>query len=268
MLIAVDIGNSRMKFGLFERHSPQGASIPELPVCLRSLAIRLEQPLPWDELTRWAAAAPVAISQVIVAAVNPRGVEALLAGWPQTGWPEPRLLRRPEELPLKIDVAAPERVGIDRLLNAVAGNILRPPGQALVIIDSGTATTVDYVSDSGVFEGGAILPGFELSARALHAYTALLPLISTEDLAMNPPPALGNSTRAALQSGIFWGQIGAIKEIASRLSAGAGGDPLILLTGGAAPLLEPHLTPPPRHEPRLALQGLALAAKYDSHGQQ
>jgi type III pantothenate kinase len=133
------------------------------------------------------------------------------------------------------------------------------------VISSGTATTVDYVSAAGHFCGGAILPGFDLCAKALHEYTELLPLIrmdSVLDSEMSPAE-LGRNTQAAITSGLYWGHVGAVKELMRRLMLGGDPhiEPLILLTGGAAPLLYPHLPTIVRHEPHLSLQGLAVVAR-------
>jgi type III pantothenate kinase len=151
------------------------------------------------------------------------------------------------------------KVGIDRLLNAVAANILRPEGRPAILVDTGTATTVDYITAQGAFAGGAILPGFELSARALHDYTALLPLVSIDELATGLHEPVGTNTRQALRSGLFWGQLGAVRELIGRLHDRSAAPPFLLLTGGGASLLAAHL-PEARLEPHLALQGLKHVA--------
>jgi type III pantothenate kinase len=129
----------------------------------------------------------------------------------------------------------------------------------MVIIDSGTATTVDVVSTQGAFEGGAILPGFQLCSRALHQYTALLPRIANDELT-GPPPPLGKNTRDAIRSGLFWGQLGAVKELVRHLRQQLPDEPMIVVTGGAGRLLAPQF-PKALHEPYLALQGLAIVGQ-------
>jgi type III pantothenate kinase len=148
---------------------------------------------------------------------------------------------------------------MDRILKAVACNVIRPPDQPALVIDTGTATCVDAISTDGAFEGGAILPGFELCARALHQYTALLPYISVDELVEESHEPLGHGTREALRSGLVWGQVGAIKELVQRLSQRWETDPLLLLTGGGAPLLTAHLAGA-LWQPQLSLQGLAVVA--------
>ena len=108
-------------------------------------------------------------------------------------------------------------VGIDRLLAAVAANRLRNPKRPAVIVDLGTAITVDLVDAEGVFRGGAILPGIAISARAMHDYTDLLPHIPMAELE-EPPPALGRATVPAMRSGLYWGAVGAVRELIERLA--------------------------------------------------
>ena len=93
---------------------------------------------------------------------------------------------------MKINLEQPNHAGIDRILNAVACNTIRPAGTPAVIVDTGTATTVDAISPDGAFEGGSILPGFELCARALHQYTALLPFVTIDELCNESHEPLGD----------------------------------------------------------------------------
>src|SRR5262249_49663366 len=150
---------------------------------------------------------------------NPAGIERLLSHWPVPVWAAATLIERAADLPLVVNLDHPDRVGIDRLLDAVAANVLRAPEQAAIVIDSGTATTVDLVSAAGAFEGGATLPGLELGARALHQYTALLPLIDVPKMLEQPRVApLGKDTPRAMESGLWHGQVGAIRELTARLA--------------------------------------------------
>jgi type III pantothenate kinase len=127
----------------------------------------------------------------------------------------------------------------------------------MIIVDSGTATTVDVISTTGAFEGGAILPGFQLCSRALHQYTALLPRISNDEIVGEPPAALGKNTRDALRSGLFWGQLGAVRELIRHLRETLPSEATIVVTGGAGRLIAPQL-PGALHYPYLALQGLVI----------
>ncbi|MBC8291493.1 MAG: type III pantothenate kinase [Planctomycetes bacterium] len=261
--IAIDIGNSRIKIGRFTHGE---GSLPE---CCESHVFLLS-----DE-SGWATAVGRLAEEShpragVIAGSNHTGIEAFLKSWP-AAWPQPIEIRSSEHFPLEINVDEPRRVGLDRLLNSVAVNRLRDDRPAddrpAVIVDCGTATTVDCVSASGAFEGGAILPGFGLSARALNEYTDALPLVSFEELASQAaatetlgPAAFGKNTRAAIQSGIFWGQIGAIRELVERMTAGGSCSPQLFLTGGGSSTLAPFL-PDAVHCPFLPLQGMLLVAK-------
>jgi type III pantothenate kinase len=252
-ILVVDAGNTRVKLGTFDACA---LSPRALPVCLQSAAVPTGAALSWSEFTS-------PITRSIVTGSNPREVDRLVEEWP-VAWPPPERLVERNQLPITIDVDFPEKVGIDRLLQAIAANVVREPDQPAVIISSGTATTVDYVDAQGRFCGGAILPGFELCAKALHEYTALLPLIEMSTILSDDaaPAELGRNTEAAIRSGLYWGHVGAVKELMRRLMhvGDAHHHPLLLLTGGAAPLLHPHLPTIVRYEPHLALQGLALVA--------
>src|SRR6185295_3956598 len=112
-------------------------------------------------------------------------------------------------------VEEPARVGIDRLLAALAANHLRRPERAAIVADLGTAITVDLLSENGTFEGGAILPGIGMSSRALAEQTDALPRVAIEP-SQGTPTSLGKSTEAAIRSGLYWGTIGAMSELIGR----------------------------------------------------
>jgi type III pantothenate kinase len=164
------------------------------------------------------------------------------------------------DLPLVVRLDQPERVGIDRLLGAVAVNRLRNRDRAAVVIDLGSAITVDSIDVDGAFLGGAILPGIGMSARAMYRQTDQLPLIAMNELDA-PPPALGRSTIEAMQSGLFWGAVGGMKELLTRLAADHKGAVEVFLTGGAAPSVAKLIHPDAKHVPHLVLAGIALVVE-------
>lgn len=260
LLVTIDVGNSRIKLGLFAQ-SPGTMLGQQLPAYIRSMAVDVDAEIPWHDLAQWAARTSGVINSVVLGGVNPRGRDKVLDGWPLTCWPDPVVIDNPFILPLSIHVDSPRAVGVDRLLNAVAANVIRPAGKAMIIVDSGTATTVDVVSAEGAFEGGAILPGFQLCARALHQYTALLPHIANDELAAHTPEPLGKNTRDAIRSGLFWGQLGAVKELVRHLQQQQAEAAFTVVTGGAGRLLVPELPRVVMHQPYLALQGLVIVAQ-------
>jgi len=155
-------------------------------------------------------------------------------------------------------VAEPGRVGIDRLAAAAAAAVAKAPGRGAVVVDCGTATTVDLVSAAGVFLGGAILAGPGLLARALAEGTSRLPEVAA--LETGPPPPLpGRSTQAAIAAGIGWGMRGAVARLVAEAQTALSGDCEVFLTGGSAGIVRDAL-PGAIEIPELVLAGIALAA--------
>ena len=259
-LIAVDVGNSRIKLGLFDR----GAEIAAAVEPIRILELPAED---WDidRLKNWLPSGPI-WPEWWVATVN-RPAAARLVDWigreeGLTPSGHPVRVRRlsAENLPLAVGVEHPERVGIDRLAAATAADRLRTPRRAALVVDAGSAITVDFVSADGVFLGGAILPGMNMASRALHEFTDLLPLVPPGKLD-DPPAPLGISTVTAIRSGLYWGAIGAVRELARGMSAGCPAPPEVFLTGGAASMMSRAFDRPVQMLPHLVLSGIALARR-------
>lgn len=263
LIIACDVGNSRVKYGLFRQRDLPVEQGDPLPSCVATQVVPRGDSVDWAEFRAQVDVDSSTAKFVgIIAGTDRKGVAAAQDDWPRDWASEPTVVERPDSLPVDVRLPEPSKVGIDRLLNAIAANVLRSRHAPAIVVDSGTATTVDAVDAEGAFRGGVILPGFELSARALHRYTALLPLIEIEEIAPDGPPPLGRETRSALHSGLYWGQLGAVRELITRLSAdesiAGGAPPAVYLTGGGATLLKAHL-PNAEWKPYLSLQGLACA---------
>lgn len=144
----------------------------------------------------------------------------------------------------------PKEVGADRLVTAL-GATKRYEGN-LIIIDSGTATTFDVVSEDGYFEGGVISPGINLSMRALHDAAAQLPRIEIK----RPEKVIGTSTVSAMQSGVFWGYIGLIDGLVERIIEEAGRPFTVIGTGGIASLFEGASKTIEHYDSHLTIDGL------------
>ncbi len=249
-LVAVDVGNTRIKLGVFEEP--------------------LARPLPHPKGTLsvghdWTAAGldafltlPPADYTWAIASVNRPACNHLVR-WLHERQAADVWQMEHTDLPVVAEVARPDHVGMDRLANVVAVNQLRAADEPAIVIDMGTALTVDLVNRAGAFAGGAILPGVAMSARALHEFTDLLPLVEVAE----PPPAVGTSTPAAMCSGLYWGAVGAVRELVAQFFD----EPTaaeIFLTGGAGPLFANVLAGeserPPQFVPHLTLAGLAIAA--------
>lgn len=256
-LVAVDIGNTRLKLGLFAE--PPGDPPGQLPAPERTLDVRDEQ---FEAIADWLD--PHDVSQVgwWIGSVW-RAMTTEFVDWLRRREAVgPIVLLCCEDLPLTVDLPRPDMAGIDRLLAAVAANHLREPTRPAIVVDLGTAVTVDLISSEGAFQGGAILPGIAMSARALHEFTDLLPRFEMKEL-HDPPPVVGQDTIAAMRSGLFWGTVGAARELAARMSPD-GTQTQVFLTGGAAPSVADLLASDARFEPDLTLSGIALTAASHS----
>jgi type III pantothenate kinase len=254
-LIAVDIGNSRIKLGLFDQPSDNRRFLePTRTLELTSENWQAERILTWlpkdSAKLEWA-----------IASVN-RPVAAGLLHWigeNQTDKVIP--LGKLHEvtyksLDLRILVEQPDRVGIDRLLGAVAANLLKSPTSPAITISVGSAIVVNSIGTDGAFRGGAILPGIGMAARAMHVFTDALPQIPMDELS-DAPPAIGNSTIPAMRAGLYWGAVGAMRELITRMSEQDKTKPEIFLTGGAAPSVAEVLDLAARHIPYLVLGAIA-----------
>ena len=247
-VLAVDVGNNQIKLALFA--SGRADAIPG-PDRVSSIASAEQD---FDRLADWL---PVATIDWCVASVH-RDTERRLAAWVEEHRPQDPYRRlENEHLPIEIRVDAPDCVGTDRLLAGVAVNRLRRQDRPAVVVDAGSAITVDLVSAEGRFEGGVILPGFGMSANALARGTDLLPLVE-RPVPSEAPPVLGKSTVGAIRSGLFWGTVGAVREVVSRLARDLGVQPQLFVAGGDAEKLAPYLAKDVQIIPALVLAGIAI----------
>jgi type III pantothenate kinase len=168
---------------------------------------------------------------------------------------EPLVARASLDWGFEIRMDNPEEVGADRLLNALAAHhTYKGP---LVVIDFGTATTFDVVAADGAYIGGIIAPGINLSIEALHRAAARLPRIGIG----RPQSVIGRSTVPAMQSGIYWGYVGMVEGLVTRIQAEFGAKLKVIATGGLAPLLAEGTTVIGTIDPDITLNGLRMLAE-------
>jgi type III pantothenate kinase len=242
--VVVDVGNTRIKWGLCSADAVIAtASLPP------------DDPAAWQEQAQRWQLAPRLLW--VLSGVDPLRRERL-ASWLVERGDVVHVVESPEQLPLQILLEHPQKVGIDRLLDAVAANARRRPGVAAVVIDAGSAVTVDRVDAAGAFRGGAILPGFRLMAKSLHDYTALLPCIEPP---RGAPAVPGTSTVQAMQAGIFWAVAGGIRALVEQMAAGDAVGPDVFLTGGDAAVLRPVLGEGVIFWPEMTLEGIRRTAE-------
>jgi len=263
-LVASDIGNSRIKLGRFDR----GPKMPELPQPTATLELPLTSKagdFNAAPLAAWCDSELGLDADWLISSVHRGATDQLITAVTSLGkqighaWPLRQIAF--EEVPLVVEVDAPERVGMDRLMGAVAADRLRPADRAAIVVDLGTATKLCLLTDVGAFAGGAILPGLAMSARALEEQTDALPHVEVDHW-QRPPLVLGRATVPAIESGIFWGTVGAVRELIAQLSKPLESPPLVLVTGGGSQLVAEVLAEDGsldlRHEPHLVLSGIAI----------
>lgn len=241
MLLAIDVGNSLTKFGLYgpggliaaaRTNRDRGEGTPGLPKGILKASVRPDS--------------------AIIASVVP-GIETeygRLIG--EEFGIETESVDHSLDFGLSIRYNPPEDCGIDRLLAAAAAAELH--GTPCVVCDFGTATTIDAVDKDRTFLGGTISPGIGVLADSLHGKTAKLPLVVIGE----PPGVIGDSTANSIRSGIFYGYSGLVDGLIGRISKELGGDPSVVATGGHAGLIAPASRFIGSIEPDLVLEGLAI----------
>ncbi|MCA9034143.1 MAG: type III pantothenate kinase [Planctomycetaceae bacterium] len=303
-VLAIDVGNTRAKFGLFrckvgaksesasEKHEFGSANrhsaaspIESVPAAIAIVASVLEKAVaPGEMLREWTRSLPCDLPKIAVVAgseVDQR--DQLVSDWPLDRC-RPVVIDHFGQIPIGVDVEMPDRVGIDRLLDCWAAWQMTGCRNAVIAVDSGTATTVDLLTSDGIFRGGSILPGLRLSAHAMHDYTARLPLLNTDAEQIELPLLPGRNTEDAMRAGLFIGQLGAVRELVQRLNEAncrigrtTSGSPVatelasgpetstppsLFVTGGGGRQLVRHL-PGALFVDSLALHGLAMLAPIE-----
>jgi len=242
--MVLNAGNSRLAVGVFVAG--------ELTYVLR---VGHEQRSEWPARIKeaWGKIAEQEGAAVAGASVNPPLVESLEHAVEQATGQRVQWVGRDIDLPIKVLTDVPAETGVDRVLNVAAA--FEQMGKACVVVDAGTAVTVDCCNDEGDFLGGAIAPGAALQLAALHAHTAKLPNVAFA----TPTDVYGRSTDQAMLHGTYYGLRGLVKELAENYATDLGFWPDIIATGGDAPKLFENWELVHAIAPDLTLYGIALA---------
>ena len=252
MLLAVDAGNTNVVFALVDGREIKArwriATDPRRTA--DEYAVWLSQLLSLEGHTR------SDVDAVIISTVVPRalhnlevlaskyfGGSALIAG------------RAPMEWGVALDVDEPQSLGADRAVNTIAAHALHAGD--LIVIDFGTATTLDVSDFNGAYKGGIIAPGINLSLDALVSAAAKLPRIAIEAPTGNKS-VIGRNTVDQMNIGIYWGYIAMIEGLVARMKAEIGRPAKVIATGGLATLFEQNTAVFDAIEPDLTIQGLAI----------
>ena len=234
MLLAIDCGNTNTGFAVYEDTNCVGSwrTSTNISRTADEYAVWLKQLLAFKGLVT------NDIKGIIIANVVPETSFNLISLCEKYFEIRPMVVGKTGvDLGIIIDIDDPKEVGADRVVNAV-GALDRYTG-SLIVVDFGTATTFDVVDADGTYRGGVIAPGINLSLEALYNAAARLPRISIKETRNSVAPisllnVIGKSTKAAMHSGIFWGYIGLIEGIVTRIKNEFAKPMTVIGTGGLA----------------------------------
>jgi len=252
-IIAVDIGNTNIAIGLFIDdkedfvESFPGGSRKKLADGLKSA---------WQKI-------PIAESSkekkrdgvIVVSSVKPVWTKLIQEIAKDDLDEDIYIIGKDIPLPMVLWVDEPKKVGTDRVVSAAAAYAVVE--DAVVVADFGTAVTIDLVDQNGVFLGGVICPGFEISAKALKDNTAQLPNIKVT----KPKAPYGKNTVDAINCGLYYSIVGALQEVVRRYAEEVGKWPQTIITGAAAKVIADDCEFVDNYVPNLVVKGIVLAYK-------
>lgn len=256
MLVAVDVGNTQTVVGLFGPGDGPAGSGPELAYHWRvaTVASRTadEMALLVDQLFQLQGLDPTeVITGLAVSSVVPR-LRSALREMSEKWFDVHAVIVEPGvRTGMPILYENPKEVGADRIADAVAA--FERFGGPTIVVDFGTATTFEVVSQKGEYLGGVILPGIEISLEALFTRAALLPRVEL----VEPRSVLARNTVESLQSGVIYGFAAQVDGLCALLVEEVG-PATVVATGGLASLIAPHSKAIEHHEPWLTLEGLRI----------
>jgi len=248
MLLTIDIGNTTIAIGLF-----QGKKL------IRDWRIMTDRGKTSDEfmvllvsLFQYAKIDLKKVKGIIISSVVPPLTPIFQSAGENLFAVRPLVVGPGLRTGMPILYENPLEVGADRVVAALAA--YEKYGGPCIVVDFGTATTFDAVSDRGEYLGGAIAPGIQISAEALYLKTAKLPRIEIR----KPKKAIGRTTVASMQSGLYFGYIGLVDKIVSEVKGELGKKAAVISTGGFGGQITPEIGAIDHFEPNLVLDGLRI----------
>lgn len=254
MLLAIDVGNTNVVFAIFDGRKlkarwriatdPRRTGDEYAVWLMQLLSIRGIERSAIDQIIV-STVVPRALHNIEVLAHNYFNVEPLVAGQGKADYA------------MDIDVPDPRSLGADRAVNAIAAHA-KYPGD-LIIVDFGTATTLDAVDFNGAYKGGIIAPGINLSLDALVGNTAKLPRIAIRK--PDSTSVIGTNTEDQMLIGVFWGYVAMMEGLIARMKAQIGRPAKVIATGGLAILLAEATDSFDTVDADLTLDGMAILAQ-------
>ncbi len=248
MLLAIDVGNTNTVLGVFDRatlrhhwriETAQQRTYDEYGILVRQLFAS-------------AGLDGAKVSAIAISSVVPTLSFALEQMSRRYFSAKPLFVGPGVKTGMPILYENPREVGADRVVNSVAAYHRWRCG--LIVVDFGTATTFDAVSQKGEYLGGAICPGVSISMEALFRRASKLPRVEF----VRPPHVIGKNTVASIQSGLVYGYVGLVDGICARMEAELGFTPKVVATGGLAPLIAAASHAISEVDEHLTLEGLRL----------
>jgi type III pantothenate kinase len=254
MILAIDVGNTQTVLGLFEGETLDGHWRISTDATLTADELRVKigglltaEGRSWSDVRR-----------LIVSSVVPKLSDAYDEMARDATGVAPMTVGPGLKTGLQVRYDNPHEVGADRIVNAVAA--MARFGTPVVIVDFGTATTIDVVDASGAYIGGAIAPGLETSAEALFSKAARLSKVDLED----PGMVIGRNTRASVQAGLVIGEAVRVDGLVRRAWAELGGETPVVATGGLAERISPLCETVTEVVPDLTLEGLIAVYRLNA----
>jgi type III pantothenate kinase len=247
-LVVLNLGNSRLASAIFE--AGELGEVTRTPHADRGQ---------WEQIigAAWKRIANRENAAIVAAGVNPALEGELEHAVSKATNRDIVWVGKDLDLPIRVITDNPEQTGVDRVVTMAAA--YEQIGKACIVVDAGTAVTVNCCNDNGDFLGGAIAPGVEMALTALNERTAKLPRIDFE----SPSGAYGKSTREAILQGVYYGIRGLVKEVAENFATELGVWPEVIATGGDAEKLFKGWELIHAISPDLGMYGIALA--YTEH---
>ncbi len=257
MLLAVDVGNTDITFGLFQESE-----------LITRFRITAKMPRSSDEyggvicnVLDQKGYSPKDVTEVIIASVVPKMMYSFTSGIIKYLKCHPVVVGAGTRTGIRIETANPKEIGPDRIVDAVSA--YEQYGGPIIVVDFGTATTYDLVTDGGIFLGGIISPGIRISANALWNNTANLPEIEIK----SPGIVIAKETVSSMQAGLFYGTIGQSEYIIRKIKEESGlTDVKVVATGGLGKIIADNTDEIQVYDSDLTLKGLQLIYQKQKRG--
>ncbi len=250
-IIAVDIGNTSVNIGLYLKGEEQFIkSIPgQDRAKLTSLFKSAWQKIPITKSSKEKKRDGV----IVISSVKPAWTKLIQQIVKGDLGEKVHIIGKDVPLPISLWVDEPDKVGTDRVVSAAAAYAVVE--DAVVVADFGTAVTIDLVDEHGIFQGGVICPGFEISTEALKQNTAQLPKVKIK----KPKVPYGKTTNQAINCGLYYSAVATLQEVIRRYAEKIGKWPHTVLTGSAAETIKDDCTFIDSYVPNLVIKGIVLA---------